>query len=165
MPALQPKVEALSCPYEHWRCGREAEGGPFISKSNKWTKKFASFLFEISQFIVFIIDKRKRRQCMCHTLLSCIQRVVKCWTSQDVWEKKSTKKETRERRLCGRKVFHILKVGGIWILGNTEQPDTHNSFTVLTQKSLVLEEILCICVNDFHFLLESQWQKWTSLMF
>lgn len=56
---------------------------PFVRKSHKWTKKFVTYLFQISLFNAFVIYKAKNQQGNCKTLLSFIQSVIKSWTSQE----------------------------------------------------------------------------------
>ncbi len=56
---------------------------PFVRKSHKWTKKFVTYLFQISLFNAFVIYKAKKQQGNCKTLLSFIQSVIKSWTSQE----------------------------------------------------------------------------------
>ncbi len=57
---------------------------PFVRKSQKWTKKFVTYLFQISLFNAFVIYKAKNQQGNCKTLLSFIHSVIKSWTSQEL---------------------------------------------------------------------------------
>ncbi|XP_065151560.1 activating transcription factor 7-interacting protein 1 isoform X2 [Paramisgurnus dabryanus] len=56
---------------------------PFVRRSQEWTKKFVTYLFQISLFNAFVIYKAKNPQGNCKTLLSFIKSVVKSWTSQE----------------------------------------------------------------------------------
>ncbi|XP_073717710.1 activating transcription factor 7-interacting protein 1 isoform X5 [Misgurnus anguillicaudatus] len=56
---------------------------PFVRRSQEWTKKFVTYLFQISLFNAFVIYKAKNPQGNCKTLLSFIKSVVKSWTSPE----------------------------------------------------------------------------------
>lgn len=56
---------------------------PFIRKSHKWSKKFVTYLFEISLFNAFVLYKAKNPHGKCSTLLTFIQSVIKSWTSKE----------------------------------------------------------------------------------
>uniref|UniRef100_A0A673MY08 PiggyBac transposable element-derived protein 4-like n=1 Tax=Sinocyclocheilus rhinocerous TaxID=307959 RepID=A0A673MY08_9TELE len=69
---------------------------PFVRKSHKWTKKFVTYLLQISLFNAFVIYKAKNPQGNCKTLLSFIQSVINSWTS------KEQQHPTRRCRVCAR---------------------------------------------------------------
>ena len=55
---------------------------PFVRKSAKWTKKFASYLFQICLFNAFVIFRHKNPQSRCSTFLKFIQSISREWTRQ-----------------------------------------------------------------------------------